>query len=77
MPPREFQVLEYFMRNEGRVVSQAQLWSAVWGQNTPSPSNTVSVHVRRLRRRLGDDPRDPQIITTVGHSGYLFQPVAG
>jgi DNA-binding response OmpR family regulator len=77
MPPREFQVLEYLMRNEGRVVSQAQLWTAVWGQGTPSASNTVSVHVRRLRRRLGDDPREPRIITTVGRSGYLFQPVAG
>jgi DNA-binding response OmpR family regulator len=76
MPPREFRVLEHLMRNEGRVVSQAQLWAAVWGRSTPSASNTVSVHVRRLRRRLGDDPREPHIITTVGRSGYLFQPVS-
>jgi DNA-binding response OmpR family regulator len=77
MPPREFRVLEHLMRNEGSVVSQAQLWSAVWGRSGPSASNTVSVHVRRLRRRLGDDLHEPHIITTVGRSGYLFQAVPG
>ena len=75
MPPREFQVLQHLMRHESRVVSQSQLWSAVWGRSSPSASNTVSVHVRRLRRRLGDDVKNPRIITTVGRSGYLLQPV--
>jgi DNA-binding response OmpR family regulator len=74
MPPREFRVLEHLMRHEGRVVSQSELWSAVWGRTSPSASNTVSVHVRRLRRRLADDPREPRMITTVGRSGYLLQP---
>ena len=73
MPPREFRVLEHLMAHEGRVVSQAQLWAAVWGAAAPSASNTVSVHVRRLRRRLGDDSSRPRIITTFGRSGYLFQ----
>ena len=73
MPPREFRVLEHLMAHEGRVVSQAELWAAVWGGAAPSASNTVSVHVRRLRRRLGDDSAAPRIITTFGRSGYLFQ----
>jgi DNA-binding response OmpR family regulator len=73
LPPQEFRLLHFLMANEGRVVSQARLWEAVWGRTVPSASNTVSVHVRRLRRRLGDDPRDPRIITTVGRSGYLLQ----
>jgi DNA-binding response OmpR family regulator len=73
MPPREFRVLEHLMSHEGRVVSQAELWSTVWGAATPSTSNTVSVHVRRLRRRLGDDATSPRIIATFGRSGYLFQ----
>ena len=76
LPPREFRVLEHLMRHEGRVVSQSQLWTAVWGRSTPSTSNTVSVHVRRLRHRLGDDPREPRIIRTVGRSGYLLQAAA-
>ena len=73
MPPREFRVLEHLMAHEGRVVSQAQLWASVWGGAAPSASNTVSVHVRRLRRRLGDDSPSPRIISTFGRSGYLFQ----
>ena len=73
LPPQEFRLLHFLMANEGRVVSQARLWAAVWGGTAPSASNTVSVHVRRLRRRLGDDPRDPRILTTVGRSGYLLQ----
>jgi DNA-binding response OmpR family regulator len=73
MPPRELRLLHFLMSNQGRVVSQARLWEAVWGGTAPSASNTVSVHVRRLRRRLGDDPRRPRLITTVGRSGYLLQ----
>ncbi|WP_104523730.1 response regulator transcription factor [Blastococcus atacamensis] len=75
LPRQEFALLQFLMTNEGRVVSQARLWEAVWGGTTPSASNTVSVHVRRLRRRLGEDPRRPRIITTVGRSGYLLQGV--
>ncbi|TQN41197.1 DNA-binding response OmpR family regulator [Blastococcus colisei] len=73
LPPREFRLLHFLMAHEGRVVSQVQLWEAVWGGTAPSASNTVSVHMRRLRRRLGDDPRRPRLITTVGRSGYLLQ----
>jgi DNA-binding response OmpR family regulator len=73
LPPQEFRLLRFLMTNEGRVVSQARLWEAVWGGTAPSASNTVSVHVRRLRSRLGDDPRRPRLIATVGRSGYLLQ----
>lgn len=73
VPPREFRVLEFLVAHQGRVISGAQLWEAVWGGTAPAASNTVSVHVRRLRRRLGDDARDPRLITTVGRSGYLLQ----
>ena len=73
LPPQEFRLLHFLMTHEGRVVSQAELWEAVWGRTAPSASNTVSVHLRRLRLRLGDDPRRPRLITTVGRSGYLLQ----
>jgi DNA-binding response OmpR family regulator len=73
LPPQEFRLLHVLMTHEGRVVSQRELWEAVWGGTAPSASNTVSVHVRRLRRRLGEDPRRPRMITTVGRSGYLMQ----
>jgi DNA-binding response OmpR family regulator len=77
LPPQEFRLLHFLMTHEGRVVSQAELWEAVWGGTAPSASNTVSVHLRRLRRHLGDDPRSPGLITTVGRSGYLLQPPPG
>jgi DNA-binding response OmpR family regulator len=73
LPPQEFRLLHFLMAHAGRVVSQAELWEAVWGGTAPSTSNTVSVHVRRLRRRLGDEPTRPRLITTIGRSGYLLQ----
>ena len=74
MPPREFRLLHFLLRHQGRVVSRAQLWEQVWGGTGPAQSNTIAVHVRRLRSRLGDDPRHPAILTTVGRSGYRLQP---
>ncbi len=74
MPPREFRLLAFLMRHEGRVVSRAQLWEQVWAGAGPAASNTIAVHVRRLRSRLGDDPRHPSILTTVGRSGYRLHP---
>jgi DNA-binding response OmpR family regulator len=74
MPPREFQLLHFLMSRPGRVVSRAQLWEQVWGGAGSAASNTVAVHVRRLRSRLGDDPRHPSILTTVGRSGYRLHP---
>ena len=76
LPPREFRLLHFLMTRPGRLVSQAELREAVWGESGRSGSNTVSVHVRRLRRRLGDDHSPLRIITTVGRSGYRLQPPA-
>jgi DNA-binding response OmpR family regulator len=74
MPPRELRLLHFLMSHPGRVVSRAQLWQQVWGGAGSATSNTVAVHVRRLRSRLGDDPRHPTILTTVGRSGYRLHP---
>ena len=74
MPPREFRFLHFLMTRSGRVVSRAELWQQVWGGDGPAASNTIAVHVRRLRSRLGDDPQRPAILTTVGRSGYRLQP---
>jgi DNA-binding response OmpR family regulator len=74
MPPREFRLLAFLMSHQGRVVSRAQLWEQVWGGAGPAASNTIAVHVRRLRSRLGDDPRHPSVLTTVGRSGYRLHP---
>lgn len=74
MPPQELRVLHLLMAHAGRVVSRAQIWESVWGGPMPSATNTISVHVRRLRLRLGDAPAHPSMLVTVGRSGYRLDP---
>jgi DNA-binding response OmpR family regulator len=72
MPMRELRLLQMFMANAGRVVSRQQILEAVWGGQPGS--NTVTVHVQRLRQRLGDDRDDPQMILAVRGVGYRLVP---
>jgi two-component system, OmpR family, response regulator len=69
MPLREFELLHYLMINTDRVVSRRNIQTHVW-KTDKVITNTISVHIRRLRERLGDDPEDPQIILTVRGVGY-------
>lgn len=68
MPLREFQLLHYLLLNADRVVSRTQLQHDVWQSDTTT--NTISVHIRRLRERLGDDPENPRLIRTIRGLGY-------
>ena len=74
MPPQELRVLHLLMAHAGKVVSRTQIWESVWGGPAPAATNTISVHVRRLRLRLGDDAAHPSILVTVGRSGYRLDP---
>ncbi|HZB33043.1 MAG TPA: response regulator transcription factor [Streptosporangiaceae bacterium] len=69
MPLREFELLHYLMINTDRVVSRRNIQTHVW-KTDKVITNTISVHIRRLRERLGDDPENPQIILTVRGVGY-------
>jgi DNA-binding response OmpR family regulator len=71
---REFDLLAYFAANPGRVFSRDQLMEAVWGEPWFDDTSTVTVHVRRLRAKLGDDPAAPRFVETVWGVGYRFQP---
>jgi two-component system, OmpR family, response regulator ResD len=71
---REFDLLAYFAANPGRVFSRDQLMEAVWGEPWFDDTSTVTVHVRRLRAKLGDDPAEPRFIETVWGVGYRFAP---
>ncbi len=67
--PREFQLLEYFMRNEGRVLSRAMLLASVWDVHFDPMTNIVDVYVGRLRRKI--DANDaPTLIQTVRGVGF-------
>lgn len=72
MPLREFELLEMFMRHEGRVLTRGQLIDRVWGSNYFGDTKTLDVHVKRIRSRIEVDPAKPRLITTVRGVGYRF-----
>ncbi|MDH6606628.1 two-component system response regulator ResD [Streptomyces sp. SAI-208] len=68
---REFDLLAFFLRHPGRVFSREDLMREVWGWDFGDLS-TVTVHVRRLRGKVEDDPARPRLIQTVWGVGYRF-----
>jgi two-component system response regulator ResD len=71
---REFDLLAYLASRPGQVFSRDQLMDAVWGVPFFEDTSTVTVHVRRLRAKLGDDPAQPRFIETVWGVGYRLRP---
>ncbi len=71
---REFDLLAYLAAHPGRVYSRDQLMEAVWDYRFFTDTSTVTVHVRRLRAKLGDDPAKPRFIETVWGVGYRLAP---
>jgi DNA-binding response OmpR family regulator len=69
---REFDLMAFLLRNPGRAYSRAQLLEAVWGW-TFGDQSTVTVHVRRLREKVEDDPAMPRRIVTVWGVGYRYE----
>jgi DNA-binding response OmpR family regulator len=70
--PREFALLEYLMRNAGRVVSKTSILSHVWGYNFDPNTNVVDVLVSRLRERI-DRPFPVKLLHTVRGAGYVLK----
>ncbi|NPA26164.1 MAG: response regulator transcription factor [Chloroflexi bacterium] len=71
---KEFAILEHLMRHPDRVISQEELLEHVWGQEVNPFTHTVRVHIRSLRRKLGDDPQRPRYIQTIIGKGYRLVP---
>ncbi len=71
---REFDLLAHLAAHPGRVYSRDQLMEAVWREAFFEDTSTVTVHVRRLRAKLGDDPNQPRFIETVWGVGYRLRP---
>ncbi|HWL60418.1 MAG TPA: helix-turn-helix domain-containing protein, partial [Microbacteriaceae bacterium] len=72
MPLKEFELLEYFLRNSGRVLTRGQLIDRVWGADYVGDTKTLDVHVKRLRAKIEDDPAHPTVLTTVRGLGYKY-----
>jgi two-component system response regulator RegX3 len=73
LPLKEFELLEFLMRNEGRVLTRGQLIDRVWGGDYYGDTKTLDVHVKRLRSKIEDDPANPKLIQTIRGLGYKFE----
>jgi two-component system response regulator RegX3 len=73
MPLKEFELLEFLMRNAGRVLTRMQLIDRVWGSDYVGDTKTLDVHIKRLRAKIETDPADPKIIQTVRGLGYKME----
>ncbi|MFP4376786.1 MAG: winged helix-turn-helix domain-containing protein [Spirochaetales bacterium] len=73
LQPREFSLLEYFMRNPDRVLSKTMIMEHVWDYDFDPQTNVVDVLVSRLRSKVDKD-YDPKLIHTVRGVGYVFKP---
>jgi two-component system alkaline phosphatase synthesis response regulator PhoP len=72
LSPREFRLLQFFVQKRGQVLSREQLLDGVWGYESSTLTRTVDMHVAKLRKKVEDQPADPQYITTVHRMGYKF-----
>ena len=70
---KEFDLLWFLASNANRVFSRDQLMSRVWGYSAALDTGTVTVHVRRLREKLEEDPSDPQLLETIWGAGYRLR----
>lgn len=73
MPLREFELLEYLMRNAGRVLTRGQLIDRVWGSDYFGDTKTLDVHIKRLRAKIEEDPSNPTRVVTLRGLGYRFE----
>ena len=71
---KEFELLHLLVRHPGRVFTRAQLLEQVWNDSWAGATDTVTVHIRRLRAKLEPDPSAPQHLVTVYGVGYRFDP---
>ena len=73
LPLKEFELLELFLRNPGRVLTRGQLIDRVWGSDYVGDTKTLDVHVKRLRAKLEPDPSEPVLLVTVRGLGYKLE----
>ena len=72
-PLKEFELLEFLIRNAGRVLTRTQLIDRVWGSDYFGDTKTLDVHIKRLRAKIEEDPANPILIQTVRGLGYKFE----
>ena len=73
LPLKEFELLEFLMRNSGRVLTRSQLIDRVWDSDYFGDTKTLDVHIKRIRAKIEKDPANPEYIQTVRGLGYKFE----
>jgi two-component system response regulator RegX3 len=73
MPLKEFELLEFLLRNAGRVLTRGQLIDRVWGSDYYGDTKTLDVHVKRIRSKIEKVPSEPVLLMTVRGLGYRFE----
>lgn len=73
LTPREFELLHFMAIHQGQVLSRDQILDSVWGIDYPGTTRTVDEHIKRLRQKLGREPRAPVSIATVWGVGYRLE----
>lgn len=73
IPLKEFELLEFLMRNAGSVLTRAQIIDRVWGVDYFGDTKTLDVHIKRLRSRIEEDPSKPRMLVTVRGVGYRLE----
>ena len=72
LPPKEFELLETFLRRRGRLLTRDFLIDTVWGPSYFGDTKTLDVHIKRLRQKIEADPHHPEHLLTVRGLGYKF-----
>jgi DNA-binding response OmpR family regulator len=73
LPPKEFELLGFLIKNQGKAMTPEKLYDKVWGRQYGDIA-TVAIHIQRLRRRIEEEPADPRYIETIHGFGYRFNP---
>lgn len=73
---KEFRILEALLTRAGHVVANEQLMASAWGPGRTVAAKTLHAHVKRLRAKMEDDPKEPSRIVTIRRLGYRYDPVA-
>ena len=71
-PPKEFELLETFLRRQGRLLTRDYLIEEVWGAGYFGDTKTLDVHIKRIRKKVEEDPHRPAHVVTVRGLGYKF-----
>ena len=73
LTPTEFDILSLFAKSRGKVFSIENIYESVWNQEFMTSDNTVMVHIRKIREKIEEDPRNPRFIKTVWGVGYKIE----